>query len=248
MIIIFAIFLTGCRQINEPIDASSTGFWNKTFVYPMSQIITFFANLFNGNFGLAIIIVTVLIRTLLMPLYVKQIRSSKAMQAIQPELKKIQEKYSSKDAKTQQKLQEEQLALFQKHGVNPLAGCLPVFVQMPILIAMYHAIMRTAAIKQGSFLWFELGSSNIILALIAGLTTFTQQKIIMADQQPVNQQGPNPMAIMLYVMPVMITVFASALPAALPLYWIVGNIFMIAQTILIRKPLMEDASTGGETK
>lgn len=243
-----ALFLSGCTQVNEPIDASSTGVWNKVFVYPMSQAITFFAELFNGSYGLAIIIVTILIRTLLMPLYVKQIRSSKAMQDIQPEIKKLQEKYSSKDANTQRKLQEEQLALFQKHGVNPLAGCLPAFFQMPILIAIYHAIMRTTAIKTGSFLWFELGAPNTILALVAGATTFIQQKIIMADTPQPAQGGPNPMAMMLYIMPVMIIVFAMALPAALPLYWIVGNVFMIAQTLLIRKPLMNEANTGGGTK
>ena len=77
---------------------------------------------------------------------IKQTKSTKAMQAIQPELKEIKAKYSSKDQKTQQKLQQETMELFQKHGVNPLAGCLPLFVQMPILIGIYHAIMRTSRI------------------------------------------------------------------------------------------------------
>lgn len=240
-------FLSGCGEIKEPIDASSTGVWNKYFVYPMSWLITFFAKLFTGNYGLAIVIVTILVRLVLVPLNVKQIRSSKAMQDIQPKIKEIQKKYSSKDAKTQKKLQEEQMALFQKHGVNPLAGCLPLFVQMPILIAMYHAIMRTTEIKQGSFLWFELGSPDPIylLPLIAGGATFLQQKLMMSD----NPASQNPqMSIMLYIMPIMITVFAIFFPSALALYWVVGNIFMVAQTILIRKPMMKDASTGGESK
>ena len=97
-----------------------------------------------GSFGLSIIIVTIVIRLVLLPLMIKQTKSSKAMQAIQPELKEIKEKYSSKDQKTQQKLQQETMELFQKHGVNPMAGCLPLFVQMPILIGIYHAIMRTS--------------------------------------------------------------------------------------------------------
>ena len=71
---------------------------------------------------------------------IKQVKSSKAMQAIQPEMKDLQAKYSSKDQATQQKLQQETMALFQKYNVNPLAGCLPIVVQMPILIGMYHAI------------------------------------------------------------------------------------------------------------
>src|SRR5690625_830762 len=138
-------------EINQPITAESTGIWNKYLVYPTSLLITYFAELFNSNYGLAIIVVTIMVRLVLLPLNVKQLKSSKAMQDIQPELKKIQAKYSSKDANTQQKLQQESMELFQKHGVNPLAGCLPIIVQMPILVAIYHAIMRTSAIKEHSF-------------------------------------------------------------------------------------------------
>lgn len=241
------VVLSACTQVNEPITSESTGIWNKYFVYPMSFVITYFANLFNANYGLAIVLVTLIIRLALVPLNVKQLKSTQAMQEIQPQLKEIQEKHSSKDAKTQQKLQEETMALFQKHGVNPLAGCLPIFIQMPILIGMYHAIMRTDAIKEGSFLWFELGSPDPIylLPLIAGGATFLQQKLMMAD----NPAGQNPqMQVMLYMMPIMITVFAIFFPSALALYWVVGNVFMVAQTLFIRRPLMKDANTGGEKK
>src|SRR5699024_8884868 len=237
--------LSGCTQINEDITPESTGIWNKYFVYPMSWFITYFAELFDGNYGLAIVIVTIIVRLILLPLNVKQLKSSKAMQDIQPELKEIQKKYSSKDANTQQKLQQETMALFQKHGVNPLAGCLPIFVQMPILIAMYHAIMRTHDIKTGSFLWFELGTTDFILPLIAGGATFLQQKLMMSG----SPAGQNPqMQVMLYMMPIMVTVIGYFLPAALALYWVVGNVFMVAQTIFIRKPMMKDQSTGGDKK
>lgn len=247
-IILLIAFLSGCTQINEPITSDSTGIWNKYFVYPMSWLITYFADLFNNNFGLAIVVVTIIIRLVLVPLNVKQLKSSQAMQEIQPELKKIQEKYSSRDQKTQQKLQAETMKLFQEHGVNPLAGCLPLFVQMPILIAMYHAIMRTDAIKAGEFLWFQLGSPDPIylLPIIAGGATFIQQKLMMAGNSAVAQ---NPqMQIMLYAMPIMITVISMFFPSALALYWVVGNIFMVVQTILIRRPMMKDANTGGEVK
>lgn len=247
-IILLIAFLSGCTQINEPITSDSTGIWNKYFVYPMSWLITYFADLFNNNFGLAIVVVTIIIRLVLVPLNVKQLKSSQAMQEIQPELKRIQEKYSSRDQKTQQKLQAETMKLFQEHGVNPLAGCLPLFVQMPILIAMYHAIMRTDAIKAGEFLWFQLGSPDPIylLPIIAGGATFIQQKLMMAGNSAVAQ---NPqMQIMLYAMPIMITVISMFFPSALALYWVVGNIFMVVQTILIRRPMMKDANTGGEVK
>lgn len=239
--------LSGCTEIREPINAESTGFWNQYFVYPLSWVIKYFADLFNSSYGWSIIVVTVIIRLLLLPLNIKQLKSTQAMQEIQPELKELQAKYSSKDQKTQQQLQQETMALFQKHGVNPLAGCFPILIQMPILIAMYHAIMRTEAIKQsGDFLWFSLNSPDYILPIIAGAATFLQQKLMMAGNSAAAQ---NPqMVAMLYMMPIMITVFAFFFPAALALYWVVGNIFMVAQTLLIRRPMMKDASTGGDQK
>src|SRR5690606_1808941 len=112
----------------------------------LSLMINYFADMFSDSFGWAIVVVTIIISLIILPLNLQQIKISQVMQAIQPELKALQEKYSSKDAKTQQKLQEETMKLFQKHGVNPFSGCLPIFIQMPILIAMYHAIMRTEEI------------------------------------------------------------------------------------------------------
>src|SRR5690606_17026494 len=122
-------------------------------------------------------------RLAILPLMIKQTKNSKAMQAVQPEMQKLREKYSSKDAKTQQKLQEEMMKLFQTHNVNPLAGCFPLLIQMPILIGFYQAIMRTEGIaKAGDFLWFDLGQPDpyYILPIIAAATTFLQQKIMMA--------------------------------------------------------------------
>ncbi|MFC4558485.1 YidC family membrane integrase SpoIIIJ [Virgibacillus kekensis] len=236
--------LSGCMDVNEPINESSEGFWNEYFVWPMVWLINYFAGLFDGNYGLSIIIVTIIVRLVLLPLNVKQLKSSKAMQDIQPELKEIQKKYASKDAQSQQKLQQETMALFQKHGVNPLAGCLPIFVQMPVLIAIYHAIMRMEEIDGHTFLWFDLSSPDYILPIIAGAATFLQQKLMMAGSPAA--QNPQ-MMVMLYVMPIMITVFAFFFPAALALYWVIGNIFMVAQTIFIRKPMMKD-NTGGDKK
>src|SRR5690625_5642641 len=106
----------------------------------MSQFIQFFADLLS-SYGLAIIVVTIIIRTILLPLNIKQLKSSKAMQDIQPQIKELQKKYSSKDANTQQKLQQETMALLQKNGINTLAGCLTIFVQMLILIVRYHTII-----------------------------------------------------------------------------------------------------------
>jgi YidC/Oxa1 family membrane protein insertase len=239
--------LTGCTEVNEPITAESEGFWNRYIVYPLSWLITYVANLTNENYGLSIIVVTILIRLVILPLMIKQTQNAKAMQALQPELQALREKYSSKDQKTQQKLQQETMALFQKHGVNPLAGCFPILIQMPILIGFYHAIMRTQEIANHTFLWFDLGKHDpyYILPIVAGITTFIQQKIMMAGTENQNPQ----MAMMLWIMPVMIVIFAINFPAALSLYWVVGNIFMIIQTIFIKGPDLKNAAgNAGGTK
>ncbi|MBW3110491.1 MULTISPECIES: YidC family membrane integrase SpoIIIJ [Bacillaceae] len=245
--------LSGCTDYNKPITSDSSGIWNEYIVYPLSQLITMVADFMGGSYGLAIVIVTLLIRTAILPLMIKQTKNSKAMQALQPEMKKLREKYSSKDAQTQQKLQQETMALFQSHGVNPLAGCFPLIVQMPILIGFYHAIVRTQEIKAHNFLWFDLGNPDpyYILPLVAGLTTFIQQKLMMAGTANQNPQ----MAMMLYIMPVMIIIFAINFPAALSLYWVVGNLFMIAQTYFIKGPEIKEAqavkaggNSGGKKK
>lgn len=241
------ILLSGCMEVDQDITSESTGIWNQYFVYPLSWLIIYVANLFNESYGMSIVIVTILIRLVLLPLNVKQIKSSKAMQEIQPELQKLREQYSSKDANTQQKLQQETMALFQKNGVNPLAGCLPIFAQMPILIAFYHAIMRTAEIQTHSFLWFSLGEPDpyYILPLLTGVATYLQQKLMMAGTNTTQNAMMPQMTMMLYMMPIMIAVFAIFFPAALSLYWVVGNIFMIFQTLLIKNPMMKTKPAGG---
>ncbi|QKS73114.1 YidC family membrane integrase SpoIIIJ [Paenalkalicoccus suaedae] len=250
----FMLLMTGCFNIDEPIRAENTGIWDPFFVYPLSWLMTTIADALNNSYGLAIIIVTILLRILILPLMIKQTKSTKAMQALQPHMAELREKYSAKDQQTQQKLQQEMMQLFQKHNVNPLAGCLPILVQMPILIAFYHAIIRTPQINPDvdptytgaaqEFLWFELGSADpfFILPLVAGATTYIQQKMMMVQDNP-------QMRILLYLMPIMIIAFAAFFPAALALYWVIGNLFMIAQTYFITGPNVgksrEEAKAGG---
>ncbi|MTT31056.1 YidC family membrane integrase SpoIIIJ [Terrilactibacillus sp. BCM23-1] len=240
--------LAGCSGMNQPIDEHTTGFWSHYFVYPLSWFIITIADLFNGSFGVSIIITTLIVRLVLMPLMFKQVKSSKAMQDIQPEIKKLREKYSSKDQKTQRKLQEETMKLFSANKINPLAGCLPLIVQMPVLLAFYHAISRTEAIKHQSFLWFNLGMPDhfYILPIVTGITTFIQQKLMLGKTGNANPQ----MAMMVYIFPIFIAGMAFAFPAALALYWVVGNIFMIFQTYIIyaEKKGSKESLSGGTKK
>jgi len=232
-LIFIVLLLAGCGEINEPITAESEGFWNQFIVYPLSWLIIQIASLFPGSwgYGLSIIIITIMIRLVLLPLMIKQIQSSRKMQMIQPELEALRKKYSSKDAVTQRKFQQEQMLLMQKYDINPMSGCLPILIQIPVLFGFYHAIIRTEEIRGSSFLWFSLSEPDFILPLIAGMTTYFQQKALMKGQ------NNNPqMTMMLWMMPIMILVFSFLVPSALPLYWIIGNLFSIAQSYFIKTP------------
>ncbi|MDD9270853.1 membrane protein insertase YidC [Paenibacillus sp. GCM10023248] len=221
------LLLSGCSPSSSamaPIDLNTANFFTKYFVYPLSETLDWFADHLWGQYGLSILVVTIIIRLIILPLTLKQYKSSKRMQELQPEMKKLKEKYKD-DAKKQQ---EETMKLFQQNGVNPLAGCFPIIVQMPILIALYQAIMRNQEIHGHNFLWMNLGQPDhyYILPLIAAATTFVQQ-MFMSSQM--NQQ----MKSLLYIFPVMIFVMSMNFAAALPLYWIYGNIFTIVQSYFI---------------
>lgn len=247
LLVLTALFLAGCTEFNEPIYDESTGFWNEYIVWPLVSAITYFKNLL-GTYGLGIIAVTIIIRLAILPLLIKQTKSSKKMQEIQPELAKLREKYSSKDAQTQQKYQAEMMELFKNKGVNPAAGCLPVLIQMPILIGFYHAISRmnsTPEINLGDFLIFPLAEPSVTLAILAGIF---QLVTLMTGPAMDNPQ----MKIMMYIMPFMIVGFGLVLPSALTLYWVIGNIISLIQNLVIykpwNKPKMVPVETGGKKR
>ncbi|WP_153733032.1 membrane protein insertase YidC [Sporosarcina obsidiansis] len=231
LLVVVAVFMAGCSEFKEPISAESTGIWNEYIVWPLVSLITTFKG-WLGTYGLAIIVVTAIIRTALLPLIIQQTKSSKRMQEIQPRLKALKEKYKSKDAVTQKKYQEEMQQIMISEKINPVAGCLPVIIQMPIFIGFYHAINRmnaTPTIELGSFLGVALGTPSILFAIIAGLF---QLLVLRTGPAMDNPQ----MKTMMYIMPFMIMVFGSFVPSALALYWVVGNIISLIQNIFIYKP------------
>lgn len=245
MLTSLSFFLAGCG-FDQPISAETTGFWAKYIVWPLVSLITMFKDLL-GTYGYGIVAVTIIIRLVLLPLMIKQTQSSKKMQEIQPELNALKEKYKSKDAVTQEKYRTEMQKIMSERKINPLAGCLPVIVQMPILIGFYHAISRmnhTEGINLGKFMIFELAVPSITLAIIAGAMQFV-----------VLRTGPamgNPqMKMMMYIMPLFIIGIGFVLPAALSLYWVIGNFISIIQNYFIYKPKKEDVTpvkVGGKNK
>lgn len=176
-----------------------------------------------GSYGFAIILLTVIIKMLLYPLTVKQVKSMKAMQELSPKMKKIQEKYKDNPQVMQQKVG----ALYKEAGVNPLAGCLPLVIQMPILMGMYYALYNFSypSPEAAQFLWLPSMSEAdplYILPVLSAFTTFLQQKMTTTEM---NQQ----MKIMMTVMPIFIGWISLTFPSGLVLYWVTMNVVQIAQ-------------------
>ncbi len=175
-----------------------------------------------GSYGLAIILLTILIKIVLYPLTAKQIQSMRAMQILQPKMKKLQEKYKNNPQVMQQKLAE----LYRDAGVNPLAGCLPMLIQMPILMGMYYALFNfDYGGAEPSFLWLPSLSQTdplYILPVLSALTTFLQQKMSMTDS---NSQTK----MLMIIMPLFIGWISLNFPAGLVLYWVTMNIVQIIQ-------------------
>lgn len=234
LLTITSVLLSACSSA----DGKGDGFFHTYFVEPFIIFIHFLAELFNGNYGLSIILVTLIIRLALMPLMLKQYKNQMAMKekmdVLKPEMDVIQKKMKDeKDPKKKQELQQEMMGLYQKHGVNPLnMGCLPILIQMPILTGFYYAIRGSEEIATHRFLWFSLGHPDIIITIIAGVVYYLQFKVSQSSMPAQQQQQ---MKFMGLLSPLMIVMFSISAPAALPLYWAVGGSFLIIQTVISRK-------------
>lgn len=225
------VLLSACGT--SEVSAQSTGFWERYVVYYFAEAIKWLS--VGGSRGIGIILFTLIIRIILLPLMNFQTKSMRKTQELQPKLKELQKQYSSKDTATQQKLREEQQRLYAENGVNPYAGCLPLIVQMPILMAIWQAISRVPELREGSFMWLDvLGNPDpyFILPILAAVFTFGSTYLSSMSQVESNPS----MKIMTYMMPIMILVMGINLPSALSLYWVVSNAFQVGQTLLINNP------------
>lgn len=234
LLLFIPLFLSACSNNGE----KAGGFFNTYFVEPFTSLLIWTSHLFNDNYGLGIIVVTLLVRLILLPLMLNQYKTQAAMKEkmdlLKPEMDDLQKKIkAAKEPKEQQKLQAEMMGLYSKHGVNPLnMGCLPLIVQMPVLIAFYYAIRDSEEIASHSFLWFSLGESDIWITALAGIVYYFQFKVSMFTMP---EQQKQQMKFIGLLSPIMIVFISLTAPAALPLYWVVGGIFLILQTYLGRK-------------
>ena len=191
-----------------------------------------------GNYGIAIILLTVISKILFYPLTVKSMRSMKAMQALQPQVNALRSKYQ----KDPQALQRETLALYRKHKVNPMGGCLPMVAQVPIFYALYLALSVSVELQNAAFLCFgrlfgvdlwicDLAAHDptYVLPVLMGITMFIQQKLTPTTGDPRQ-------AKMMLFMPVIFTFMFLNLPSGLVLYWTVSNVLQILQQKLMNRP------------
>lgn len=229
-LISLVVLLSACGATGE-VNANSTGIWDRYIVYYFAEAIKFLSF---GNIGIGIILFTIIVKIILMPLMHFQTKSMRKTQELQPKLKELQEKYSSKDPETQAKLREGQQKLYAENNVNPYIGCLPLVVQMPILMALWQSISRVPALGQGHFLWLNLGESDpyFILPILAAVFTFASTYLSSMSQLESNPSTK----IMSFVMPVMILVMGMTLASGLSLYWVVSNAFQVVQTLIINNP------------
>lgn len=218
----------------------------------MSQLLGSFLKLIFdviGNYGISIIVFTVLVKLVLLPLTLTQTKSMKSMQVIQPKMEEIKQKYKNDPEKQNQKVME----LYKEHKVNPLAGCLPLLLQFPILIGLFNTLRQPVEyvfeseeayrIADTGFLWMaNLSTPDVILIsgiaipfilpILAAITTYIQSAMMTAK----GAKKDSTQTIMLYMFPIMMLFWGRTFPAGLLLYWVAGNIFQIIQQYLISRP------------
>ena len=183
-------------------------------------------------YGMVLVCFGIMIRVILWPLNQKAMRSSMEMQAIQPQLKEIQDKYKNEP----QKLQQEMFKLYKEHGVNPFGGCWPLLIPMPVLFALFFVLGNTIELRGESFLWLpDLSRADplYIVPVLMGLSMFILSKVGSKGLPPSPQTK-----IMLYVMPIMMTVLFVSFPSGLNLYYTVQNTASIPQQWLLAKERM----------
>lgn len=223
--------------------------FNEVLVRPFYNLLIGVYNHIPGHdFGVAIILLTILIRLALMPLSIKALKSQKAIGQIQPKIKEIQEKHKN-DKQEQAK---QTMAAYKEAGVNPLGGCLPMLIQLPVILALYRVFIKVfqpdslsllysfvnkpVFINNIAFHFLNLNQPNVVLALLAGVFQFVQS-FMMMKYQP--QDPSNPAAAMsrqmTYIFPVLIVFIAWRLSASLSLYWVTTTLYSIGEQWYIRR-------------
>lgn len=228
-------------------DVMEFGMW-RWLCYPLVWVLNFFNNLI-PNYGIAIILLTILVRLLFWPLTHKSTVGMKKMQELQPKMKEIQAKFKDNP----QRLQQETWALYREAKVNPMSSCLPMLIQIPVFIALFNVLRSAVELRYAPFLWigdlsepeglfaswFPFGGLNILPILMAVSTGL--QSAFTPSAGDKNQQK-----MMMIFMPLMMLFMFYSFPSALSLYWFLSNLFSIVQMWIIRRQTAAKAPAKGE--
>ncbi|AVQ33507.1 hypothetical protein C7J88_04720 [Staphylococcus muscae] len=229
------LFLAGC-DYSKP--ENRDGFFYNTFVQPMDSLIHWLGHELDNNYGLAIIIIVLVVRIVLLPLMLSNYKNMhmmrEKMKIAKPDITAVQEKV--KRARTQEdKLaaNQEMMTVYKKYGMNPMSsmiGCLPLIIQMPIIMGLYFVLRYPTGggiTKYSDFMWFQLDKPDIWITLIAGILYFLQAYVSLSNM-PAEQKQMGYM--MMIISPIMIIWISYTSAAALGLYWSVSAAFLVVQT------------------
>ena len=217
--------------------------WTSIFVKPLAWVIVQLGKLVK-NYGLAIVLITILIKLVLFPLTYKSLKQSEAIKKAQPKLNKIEKKYAGKtDQESMMMKSNEMMAVYKEHKINPMSGCLMSFLQIPIFFAFYEALYRLPLLFEGKFLGLHMGMTPLaaagqgdwyylILPVIVGLVTYFSFKM-NKTAQPNDQMKQ--MNMMFNIMVVMIFVTSFSMSVAIIIYWVVNSLLGIGQNLLVKK-------------
>ncbi len=179
-----------------------------------------------GNWGVAIIILTIIVRIVIFPLTWKQIRSQMAMQSLTPKIKEIQAKHKG----DKQRIQQETMKLYQQYRINPLASCFPLLLQLPIFMLLYYAIRGYAPLEDAQFLWLTLGQPDpyYILLVVYVVSQLISTELMLTPETQTQQKW------IMRAMPLIFVAFLWKFPSGLFVYWITTNLWTIGQTMIVR--------------
>ncbi|CCK20602.1 membrane protein insertase YidC [Pseudolactococcus laudensis] len=231
------LFLTGCVKTNKAGKPTGDGLVYNILVKPMSAAVEFFAHNLGFGFGLAIILVTIIVRLVILPLGLNQAYKSSYMQEkmryLKPVLEPIQNRM--KNATTNEEkmaAQSELMAAQKENGVSMFGsmGCLPLLIQMPFFSALSYAAKFTEGISTATFLGIDLGKSSIVLTIVAGIFYFVQSYLSTIG---IDEEQKKQMKTMMFMSPLMIVFFSFTSPAGVTLYWVIGGIFGIIQQVIV---------------
>lgn len=227
----FVVFLSACGR-QDVVDSSSTGFWDSIIIFNLQRLLLWMSDILGSN-GLAIIVFTALGQILLLPLTNYQQKSMEKTQELQPKMDALREKYSARDEATKEKLQTEMQKLQDEAGVNPLAGCLPLLIQMPIFIALYQTVTRTPVLQEADFLWLQLGFPDplYILPLLAAGFTFLNSWLMQYGNPNAKSN-----ALITFLMPALIFFITFRVASSLALYFVASNGTRVLMTLLTNNP------------